>query len=456
MKRVRKAIVMSVLLGAVIMNGFAGGSSALAADTGLQIKQFYYLDKELDRISLNTATKPDGTRDGHLSLLIDAGAGTEIKSITMKTADANGKDTNHGIWKTWKEASGDIGNMLAVVQDGKIVNTTFQPTLGSFKGVAQLELYASDNNGMKPGEYYYLEIATSDGIVKSAVTPYAENDLSYAPVVIREFGWVDLKSDQTGIAKFEADGTTDGHFKLKLNFTQPTEVLAVILRPTEENGKDAYKGIWRTNRAGTGWLLGMKQGETVVTPGFKKDVKEPVGKFRGNVAFDLYANNNGSIKDGQYFVIEVETKFGTVISKPVKFGDPNSIYVNDVVRNFKTIIMNIDSTAAFVDETKYTLDAAPFKQEGRTLVPIRFISEALGAKVGWNGAERKVTLEKDDVKIEIVIDRKEATVNGETVVLDAPAIIQNKITLLPVRFVSETMKMKVFFDNGEIVVTDAK
>lgn len=453
-KRMMNAAAISALL-----TGLAFGGTAFASDqfvsSGVQIKEFRFLDKEFDRISLDSTSKPDGTRDGHLSLLFDAGEGMEIKSITMKTADSDGKDTSQGVWKTWKSKAGDIGNLLAVMQDGKFVNTAFQPSLGIFKGIAQLELYASDNNGMKPGRYYYLEIETTEGTVKSEIVPFAEDATSYAPVAIREFSWKDLDSDRTGIAEFGPDGGTDGHFRLRLHFAQKTEVLAVILRGTDKDGNPGA-GIWRTNRAGIGWLLGVMQGDTVVTPEFKKDVKEPVGSFGGNAIFDLYANNNGSIKDGEYYTIEVETTYGTVISKPVKFGDPNSNYVNDAPLGFKSIGLKLNSTAATVDDKEETLEVAPFTLEGRTMVPIRFIGEALGAKVEWNNQDRRVTLSKDDIKIELVIDRKDASVNGQTNVLDAPAVIRDDITFVPVRFVSESMKMKVFFDDGEIMITDAK
>lgn len=444
---------------ASLLSTLSLGVSAAAdnpATAVLQIKQFRFLDKELDRISLNTTAKPDGIRDGHLKLLLDAGEGLEIKSITMRTADADGKDTNHGIWKTWKENAGDIGNLLAVVQDGKIINTTFERTLGTFKGIAELELYASDNNGMKPGENYYLVIETNLGTVKSDITPYADNELSYAPVIIREFSWQDLDSDKASIAELKEDGTKDGHFRLKLQFAQKTEVLAIVLRPTDDKGKDAYQGIWRTNRAGTGWLLGIMQGDTAIAAAFNKDVKTPVGAFRGNVTFDLYANNNGTIKKGQYYVIEVETRFGTVMSSPVKFGDPSSIYMNDEGFSFRTIALKLNSTKATVDDEERTLQIAPFTLDGRTMVPIRFVSEALGAEVAWDGKKRSVTIVKDDNRIELVIDQKEAVVNGRRTSMDSPAIIRNDITLVPIRFVSENLNMKVFFDNGEIVITDAK
>lgn len=451
---------MLAAAGTVLLSSILGGGGAHAADQpaagAFQVKEFRFLDKELDRISLEKAGEPDGTRDGHLSLLLDAGSGLVIKSIVMKTADAQGNDTGHGVWKTWKPP-GEIGSyLLAVVQDGKPMNTTFQETLGSFKGIVQLELYASDNNGMKPGEYYYLEIVTDKGTVKSGIAPYAENEVSYAPIAIREFSSVDLNSDQFSIAYHGADGRMDGHFKLKLTFAQKTEVLSVILRPTDKDGKPAYQGIWRTNQAGIGWLLGIMQGETVVTPEFKKDVKEPVGSFRGTVVFDLYANNNGSIKDGNYYVAEVETPFGTVISKPIQFGNPSTNYVNNSPLGFKIIAMNLDSKTAVVDEQEHQLEVAPFTLEGRTMVPIRFIGEALGAKVDWNGQDRRVTLVKDGIKVELVIDEKNAYVNGALQVLDSPAVIRDGITLVPVRFVSESMKMKVFFEDGEIVITDAK
>lgn len=457
MNNIRKTL-QTAAIGAVAFNSLIMGGVAFGADiqaSPLKVQQFRYLDKELDRISLEQAGAPDGIRDGHLQLLIDAGEGTEIKSITMKAADSKGSDTG-GTWTTWKEPS-DIGKyLLAIEHDGKTINNTFMQSLGTFKGINQFDLYASDNNSMKEGEYYYLEIATSGGIVKSEVTPFVDADTSYAPVLIREFSWVDLKQDKIGSAAFGDDGSTDGHFKLKLAFAQKTKVLSVILRPTDEEGKEVSAGIWRTNRAGVGWLLGLVQGDKIINPEFNKDETAPVGSFRGTVALDLYANNNGSIKNGQHYVIEVETQFGTVKSKPIEFGKAGSIYKDDTVFPFKTISLKLNSKEAAVDEKNVKLDVAPFSLDKRTMVPLRFISEAFGSKVGWDKKTGLITISKGNSKIELVIDKKQAVVNGKTVQLDSPAIVRNNVTLVPIRFVSESLNMKVFFDEGEIFVTDAK
>ncbi|MFB9328145.1 copper amine oxidase N-terminal domain-containing protein [Paenibacillus aurantiacus] len=458
MKGLRRTLTTAAI-GAMAVNSLMIGGAAFGADvvpSSLQVKEFRYLDKELDRISLEKTGEPDGTRDGHLSLLIDAGEGAEIKSIVMKTADSKGVDTGHGIWTTWKEPS-DIGKyLLAVEHDGKTINTTFKQTLGQFKGINQFDLYASDNNSMKDGEYYYLEITTSAGVIKSDVRPYVNAETSYAPVLIREFAWADLTQDKIGSAAFGEDGSPDGHFKLKLAFAQKTKVLSVILRPTDKDGKEVSAGIWRTNRAGVGWLLGLVQGNKIINPEFNKDVTAPVGSFRGSVALDLYANNNGSIKNGQHYVIEVETQFGTVISQPVEFGNKDSIHRDSTVFPFKTISLKLNAKEAAVDEKSAKLDVAPFSLDGRTMVPLRFISEAFGAKVDWNKKVGKVTIAKDDSKIELTINKKQAFANGAVVQLDSPAITRNNVTLVPVRFVSESLKMKVFFDEGEIFITDAK
>ncbi|MNR17754.1 hypothetical protein D3C85_1344350 [compost metagenome] len=140
----------------------------------------------------------------------------------------------------------------------------------------------------------------------------------------------------------------------------------------------------------------------------------------------------------------------------MKFGDPASNYVNHAPLGFKSIFLKLNSNAATVDEQEHTLEVAPFTLDGRTMVPIRFIGEALGAKVEWYAQERRVILQKEGSKVELVIDQKDALVNGAATELDSPAVIRDGITLVPVRFVSESLKMKVFFEDGEITITDAK
>lgn len=60
----------------------------------------------------------------------------------------------------------------------------------------------------------------------------------------------------------------------------------------------------------------------------------------------------------------------------------------------KYIFLAVGNSGALVNDTLVTLDAAPYIKKSRTLVPVRFVSEALGADVQWNEKTRVVTITK--------------------------------------------------------------
>jgi hypothetical protein len=92
-------------------------------------------------------------------------------------------------------------------------------------------------------------------------------------------------------------------------------------------------------------------------------------------------------------------------------------------------------------------DAEPFIDgNGRTQVPVRFISEALGAEVGWEGSTKTVTISQGDKEINIVIGKMEYTINGEKNLMDTEALLKEDRTFVPVRFVSEGLGARVDWD----------
>ncbi|MCZ8521415.1 MULTISPECIES: N-acetylmuramoyl-L-alanine amidase [Paenibacillus] len=92
-------------------------------------------------------------------------------------------------------------------------------------------------------------------------------------------------------------------------------------------------------------------------------------------------------------------------------------------------------------------EVAPRIVNESTIVPIRIIAESLGSKVAWNEKSRKVTLTKDGTTIELVIDKKAASVNGKAFALEAAPVIVDGSTMLPIRFVSEQFGIEVKWDN---------
>lgn len=91
-------------------------------------------------------------------------------------------------------------------------------------------------------------------------------------------------------------------------------------------------------------------------------------------------------------------------------------------------------------------DAQPGIVQNRTLVPVRFVSEALGAKVDWDGDNRIVTISQPGKVIKLAIDQIDVTVNDQVITLDVPAKIYFDRTFVPLRFVSEALGCKVDWD----------
>ncbi|SFG15199.1 Copper amine oxidase N-terminal domain-containing protein [Desulfotomaculum arcticum] len=89
----------------------------------------------------------------------------------------------------------------------------------------------------------------------------------------------------------------------------------------------------------------------------------------------------------------------------------------------------------------------PTNYNGRMLVPLRDIFEALGANIEWNDSSRTVTAQKDSNQIILVVGGQ-ATKNGKSVDLDVPARIINNKVMVPLRFISESFNIDVGWDNN--------
>lgn len=101
------------------------------------------------------------------------------------------------------------------------------------------------------------------------------------------------------------------------------------------------------------------------------------------------------------------------------------------------------------------LSVVPFVENGRTLVPIRFISEKLGAAVSYDATSRTVTITKDANVISLAIDSDILVKNGVETKLDVTAKIYNDRTFVPLRACAEALDKKVFWDDlGLIILSD--
>jgi hypothetical protein len=83
---------------------------------------------------------------------------------------------------------------------------------------------------------------------------------------------------------------------------------------------------------------------------------------------------------------------------------------------------------------------------GRTMVPLRGVFEAIGAYVEYDRNLRTVRARKNNEEVMLRVGERVATKNGAEMLLDVPAMIVSQRTMVPLRFVAESLGAKVEYD----------
>lgn len=96
-------------------------------------------------------------------------------------------------------------------------------------------------------------------------------------------------------------------------------------------------------------------------------------------------------------------------------------------------------------------------QYGRTMVPLRLVSEEMGYDVKWDKQTQTATIVENGTTVKIAIGSQSPTVNGVTKTIDAPAALKDNRTYVPVRFISEAMGAEVDYKNRTVMIeTDSR
>ncbi|MBD0382039.1 copper amine oxidase N-terminal domain-containing protein [Paenibacillus sedimenti] len=140
--------------------------------------------------------------------------------------------------------------------------------------------------------------------------------------------------------------------------------------------------------------------------------------------------------------------------------DKNSLFYkllkDDLNVTKKELHFIVESNNSYEDDDSLYGLTQPFINEDEvTMVPIRFLSEQLGAEVKWNPELKQVTI-KDELNgtlIVMTVGSKTATVDGTGVALESAPALRNGATYVPIRFIAEKLGAKVEFDQDTQVVT---
>ncbi len=279
---------------------------------------------------------------------------------------------------------------------------------------------------------------------------------------------IEASSDKSQSVNFAFDGDTSTYWHtnyekgadgkniiepcphtVTVTFPEALEIAGIRYIPRQKTEKDASaSGIWKSAD-----FYGSADG---------KDFEKI-----GSSTFDVASSREASdvkIKAGKYKAMRVVVTDGVngyATAAEIEFIKPGNSSADDTKTDdtkkeaLKSIIMTIDSDSAEVMGKTVKLAAAPVIRDGRTLVPVRFVSENLGSNVDWNNDTREVTISDGSNRISLKIDSDSVSVNGVSYKLDVPAMIIGSSTMVPIRFVSESLGAKVEWngDKKEITIT---
>lgn len=113
---------------------------------------------------------------------------------------------------------------------------------------------------------------------------------------------------------------------------------------------------------------------------------------------------------------------------------------------------------AFVNGKHPVFDVPPVIKSGRTLVPIRAISQSLGATVTWNPEDQTAIIVKDGVEIKLVLNEVKAYIDGKEIELDVPSSSINGRIVVPLRFISEAFDSVVKWEDetDSVIIVDGE
>ena len=144
-----------------------------------------------------------------------------------------------------------------------------------------------------------------------------------------------------------------------------------------------------------------------------------------------------TLRTSRIIVITILIFTLTVMGSVTAFGDQT--IATDITVELNGRTLSFDQPALGIDN--------------RTMVPVRGILEALGATVTWDQETLGITATLNDTTIYMTVGKNTAYVNDEKIMLDVPPMIINNRTLVPVRFVSESLNAKVLWDDASRTVS---
>ncbi|UQZ33856.1 copper amine oxidase [Paenibacillus sp. PK3_47] len=154
-----------------------------------------------------------------------------------------------------------------------------------------------------------------------------------------------------------------------------------------------------------------------------------------------------NVEEGQ----DERAKTGTVAFDNISFVMPSLSSEAGLPKG--TASMVIGSKSMTVNGTKKAIDAAPINKDGTTYVPIKYVLDAFGGSAAWNQTTKQIMVLRGAKALDLTVAKKEFVLNGKLYSAEvAPMILQGR-TLVPLRLVSEQLGLNVKWEQNTKTVT---
>lgn len=208
-------------------------------------------------------------------------------------------------------------------------------------------------------------------------------------------------------------------------------------------------------------FVANEQGVEICSFRFKKVSDDYSFNQGGNPQITIMDYATGKLETNVTFIYPEKEAESVTITPPAK-EDPKEEKpeLTSEDRKKDVICLQVGKRLAFAHGKRMFIDAdnnkvVPYIKNDRTLVPIRFVAESLRAEVLWEEGWDGCVIKKGEKEIKLTFNSKDFFVNGKKVSLDAPIELLHDRTMVPIRFVSEQLGCDVYWNelNKAVVIS---
>ena len=147
--------------------------------------------------------------------------------------------------------------------------------------------------------------------------------------------------------------------------------------------------------------------------------------------------------------VMTQTQYTETVCDIIQEYDGESEYFSEIAVAIGESNLSIDGETVPIDES----GSSAYVENGRTMMPVRGLAEAMGADVSYDDATRTVTIATEETTVHMTIGENEMQINGENVALQTAPKIKNSRTILPARDVAEALACDVDWDQNTKTAT---